>query len=270
MYSVFTIFAQSYIKLCILQNKRRFFSFIMVMKFTHYYIIACFSTLFSLIPFAGANAQSRKVMNRPYIDQRLFHYGFLAGVHLQDIELQQNGYVDANGNQWYAEVPNYEPGFSVGILGEFYLTKNLALRVIPTMHFGTKNLTFRNELNAEKQTQTIKSTYFSVPVNIKFAGERFNNYRPYIVAGVNPVLDLTVKKQKQYLLTNTDCYLELGLGCDFYLPYFKFIPEVKFLYGLSNVINKDRSDITDEAQLIFTQSVDKAKSKMIVFTFYFE
>lgn len=266
----FTIFAQSYIKLFILQNKRRFFSFIILMKTIHYYIIVCLAAIFSFVFTSDAEAQTRKVMNRPYIDQRLFHYGFLAGVHLQDIELQQNGYTDENGNQWYAEVPNYEPGFSVGILGEFYLTQNLGLRIIPTMHFGTKNVIFRNELDGDRQTQTIKSTYFSVPINVKFAAERFNNYRPYIVAGVNPVLDLTVKKQKQYLLTNTDVYLELGLGCDFYLPFFKFIPEVKFLYGLSNVVNKKRSDITDVSELIFTQSVDKARSKMIVFTFYFE
>ena len=233
-------------------------------------MIACLAALLLLTFPTCAVAQTRKVMNRPYIDQRLFHYGFHAGIHLQDIELEQNGLMDENGNQWYAETPNYEPGFSVGILGEFYLTNHLALRVIPSMHFGTKNVTFRNELNGERQYQTIKSTYFSVPIDVKFAAERFNNYRPYVVAGVSPMLDLTVKKQKQYLLNNTDCYLELGMGCDFYLPFFKIIPEVKFLYGLSNVINKKRDDITDESQMIFTQSVNRAKSKMIVITFYFE
>lgn len=222
---------------------------------------------FAMLP---AHAQTRKVMNRPYIDQRKFHYGFLAGANLQDLELQQNGYVDEAGNQWYAETPGYEPGFSVGILGEFYLAKHLAFRIIPSMHFGTKNVQFRNELNGDKQFQTIKSTYFAVPLNIKYAAERFNNYRPYIVTGITPVLDLTVKKQKQLLLKSADCYLELGLGCDLYLPFFKFIPEVKFMYGLSNIINKDRSDMTDDTQLIFTQSVDKGKSKMIVLTFYFE
>lgn len=242
------------------------------MRLTHYYIITFLVALCSLCPTPASRtmAQTRKVMNRPYIDQRKFHYGFLAGMHLQDIELEQNGFIDTDGNEWYAETPNYEPGFSVGILGEFYLTKYLGLRIIPSMHFGTKNVTFRNNLNHEKQYQTIKSTYFSVPINVKFAAERFNNYRPYMVAGVTPTLDLTVKKQKQYLLTNTDVYLELGFGCDFYLPFFKFIPEVKFMYGLTNVINKKRSDITDETQLIFTQSVNKAQSKMIVFTFYFE
>lgn len=239
-----------------------------MMKTTLTHILLCLMALFSFC--ATSQAQKRKVMNRPYIDQRKFHYGFLAGFQLQDIELEQNGYKDAAGNEWYAETPNYEPGFSVGILGEFYLTKNLALRIIPSMHFGTKNLTFRNNLNAELDYMTIKSTYVTVPIDIKYSAERFNNYRPYIMAGVTPALDLTVKKQKQYLLKNADCYLELGLGCDFYSPFFKFIPEVKFMYGLSNVINKKRDDIRDQSQLIFTQSVNRATSKMIVFTFYFE
>jgi hypothetical protein len=158
----------------------------------------------------------------------------------------------------------------VGILGELFLTKHLALRLIPTMHFGTKNVTFRNAKNNERQYQSIKSTYISLPLDLKFSAERFNNYRPYAMIGVNPMVDLTVKKQKQLLLKRFDCYLEVGFGCDFYSPWFKFIPEVKFCYGLMNIIDKDRSDVTDNSQLIFTQSVDKGRSKMIVLTFYFE
>lgn len=215
-------------------------------------------------------AQARKVMYRPYIDQRRFHYGFLMGMHLQDLEVNQNGYKDKEGNQWFSETPNYEPGFSVGILGELYLTKHLAFRMIPTMHFGTKNVTFRNEATATKTYQTMKSTYLSLPLDIKFSAERFNNYRPYFMAGINPTIDLTVKKQKEYLLNNFDCYLEAGMGCDFYAPWFKFIPEIKFCYGLRNIINKDRSDILDKNMLIFSESANSGRSKMIVFTFYFE
>ena len=184
--------------------------------------------------------------------------------------MQQNGYKDANGNQWFAEAPNFEPGFSVGILGEFFLTKHLALRVIPTMHFGTKNMTYRNTKNNDRQYQSIKSTYISLPIDIKFSAERFNNYRPYAMVGVNPMLDLTVKRQQQLLLKKFDCYLEAGFGCDFYWPWFKFIPEIKFCYGLLNIIDKNRDDMTDASQLIFSESIDKGRSKMIVFTLYFE
>lgn len=219
---------------------------------------------------SSASAQVRKVMNRPYIDQRRIHYGFMAGVHLQDMEFQNNGYIDENGNQWFTDIGNYDPGFSVGILGELYLTKHLAARIIPSMHFGTKTATFHNQTDNQIEHETIKSTYISVPIDLKFSAERFNNYRPYMMCGINPMLDLTVKKQKNLLLKSFDCYLEVGLGCDFYLPFFKFIPEIKFCYGLMNIIEKNRKDLIDENLQVFTKSIDKARSKMIVISFYFE
>jgi len=217
-----------------------------------------------------AQAQTRKVMNRPYIDQRKLHYGFLAGVHMQDIELMNNGYTDEEGNQWFADMPNYEPGFSVGVLAEARLTNHISARIIPTMHFGTKKITFVNHLNNERQYQNMKSTYISIPLDIKISAERFNNYRPYVVAGVNPMLDLTVKRGRNLLNNRFDCYLEVGFGCDFYYSFFKFIPEIKFAYGLTNIISKKRDDLTDPRALIFSQSVDGGHSKMIIISLYFE
>lgn len=189
---------------------------------------------------------------------------------MQDIELYQNGYTDENGNQWFAEVPTYEPGFSVGILGEMYLTKNLALRLIPSMHFGTKNFKFKNEKDYSTKYLSLKSTYMSFPVDLKFSAERFNNYRPYLMAGINPMIDLTIKRQKELLLKNFDCYLETGFGCDFYAPWFKFIPEIKFCFGLRNIIEKERTDLTDKDMTIFTDAINTGQSKMIVVTLHFE
>ena len=66
------------------------------MKVIHYNILQkVFLLLLLTIISVSMVAQKRTVMNRPYIDQRRFHYGFLAGVHMQDMELQQNGYKDA-------------------------------------------------------------------------------------------------------------------------------------------------------------------------------
>ena len=164
----------------------------------------------------------------------------------------------------------YNPGFSVGVLGELYLTEHLALRFIPTMHFGDKMVYFREQLSGTVEKQNVKSTYFSVPVNVKYAAQRFNNYRPYVVAGLAPMLDLTVKKQKALLTQRFDLALELGFGCDFYLPFFKLIPELKFCFGLTNLLVKDRSDLIDKNLLKYTQSLDDASSRMVVLTFYFE
>ena len=64
--------------------------------------------------------------------------------------------------------------------------------------------------------------------------------------------------------------LEFGFGCDFYLPFFKLNPELKFAFSLLDVLEKNRSDLLDANYLKFTQSVDKVVSKMIVLSFYFE
>ncbi len=216
-------------------------------------------------------AQERKLQNRPYIDQRRFHYGFLFGLHMQDLELKNNGYIDPeSGEQWYADVDNYGPGFSVGVLGEMRLNSYLALRLVPTMHFGQKHVSFHEQASGKDSTQNIKSTYISVPVDLKIAAPRYNNYRPYFIVGVNPMIDLTTKKQKALLMKPFDCYLEVGMGCDFYLPFFKLIPELKFCFGLSDILQKNRNDLIDGSLRKFTNSLDGASSKMIVLTLYFE
>lgn len=219
-------------------------------------------------------AQERKVQNRPYIDMRRWHYGFLFGTHLQDLEFVNNGYIhtleDGTKESWFADVPSYTPGFSVGVLGELRLTEHFSLRFIPTMYFGDKTVVFREQLGGGLERQAVKSTYLSVPVDVKCSAQRFNNYRPYVVAGVVPMLDLTVKRQKALLVQRADVALEVGFGCDFYLPFFKLIPELKFCFGLADVLVKDRNDLTDKNLLKYTQSLDCASSRMMVLTFYFE
>ena len=242
------------------------------------YIQRCLMLLVAAVALFGMPqrlaAQTRKVQNRPYIDMRRWHYGFLFGTHLQDLEFVNNGYVhtleDGTKESWFVDVPAYTPGFSVGVLGELKLTDYFSLRFIPTMYFGDKAVVFREQFSGSVEYQAVKSTYLSVPVDVKWSAQRFNNYRPYVVAGVAPMLDLTVKRQKALLVQRADVALEVGFGCDFYLPFFKLIPELRFCFGLTDVLVKDRNDLTDKNLLKYTQSLDGASSRMVVLTFYFE
>ena len=90
------------------------------------------------------------------------------------------------------------------------------------------------------------------------------------MAGISPMLDMTVKKQRQLLVKNFDFMVEVGMGCDFYMPFFKLNPELKFCFSLLDVLEKNRNDLLDENYKKFTESIDKAVAKMIVLSFYFE
>lgn len=225
--------------------------------------------LLLLLPLCAV-AQERKVQNKPYIDFRRLHYGFFIGFHAQDMEFANNGFVTENGETWYADIANYNPGFSVGVLADLRLNTYLSLRAIPTMHFGQNTVYFREQNSGETSKQSLKTTYIAVPVHVKFAAERFNNYRPYVVTGVSPMWNLTVKKQQQLLLKKFDFMIEVGAGCDFYLPFFKLIPELKFSFSPLSVLNKQRNDLLDANYMKFTESVEAVTSKMITLSLYFE
>ena len=210
-------------------------------------------------------------MNRPYLDNRFLHYGFFIGLNMMDMEVKNNGFIDpATGEQWYTDVDNFQPGFSVGVLGEFRLNKTLGLRIAPAMHFGQKHVSFHEQLSGRDSTQNIKSTYISAGIEMKIAAPRYNNFRPYFLAGVAPSVDLTVKKHHALLPKRFDCFVEVGAGCDIYLPFFKLVPELKFSFGLLNILEKNRSDLIDATLMKFTNGIDKSRSQMVTLSFYFE
>ena len=154
-------------------------------------------------------AQTRKVQNKPYIDNRRFHYGFLCAVHSQSMSFENNGHInETTGEQWYAANDRGDIGFSI--------------------------------------------------------------HRPYLLAGLNATYDLTSHKQDAILTKPISLYAEFGLGCDFYMPFFKLIPEIKFCVGLNDILDKNRKDLIDKTKLAYSEAVNSAKSSMVMITFYFE
>ncbi len=222
---------------------------------------------------ANAVAQRHKEapLNRPYADLKPVHFGFSVGLHMQDINISNNGFVTPEGESWFADVPAYSPGFCVNVLGDLRLSQYFNLRFSPGMYFGNKRVHFRNSATGDITKQDIKSNYVVLPLDVKYSALRHKNLRPYIVGGVMGVIDVSKKRSEQIQLKTTDAMLTVGLGCDFYLPYFKFCPELKFCFGLRDLLETKRPDLEDNQEMMkYTQSISQIKSNMVILTFYFE
>lgn len=246
-------------------------------------------TLLTALMTIQVSAQERTVENRPYTDLRPIHFGVLVGTHLQDIEFMNVGQVSYTNEDNQEVVSNvtvdqdrWDPGFTVGVLGEFRLSTHFQLRIAPTMYFGTRHITFHDIMvnkensnaentNIEDKKQELKTAYISSAFDLIFSAPRFNNHRPYIMAGLNPMMNLSGNKDDYLKLKKTDVFVEMGIGCDFYLPFFKLRPELKFMYGLMNIYDKNHvNNVKDKSMLPYTLAAKEAHSKMIALTFYFE
>lgn len=212
-----------------------------------------------------------KLMNRPYADMRRWHLGFSVGLHTQDLNFTHNGFTTDNGENWFVEQPSFQPGFNVSGLFDLRLSNYFNLRFTPGLLFGNRDIRMCEEHSQDELKQNLKTAYLMFPIDLKYSAMRYRNARPYLTAGVMPVVNLTRKSGEYLRLKPADFMLTVGFGCDFYLPYFKFIPEVKFCFGLTDALVHDRPDLEDDPSTFkITQSLKKATTSMVIFTFYFE
>lgn len=214
--------------------------------------------------------QYRKLQHRPYADQRLFHLGFTLGLHTQDLILTQSGFVNENGEVWFSEIPQYSPGFAVGIIGDMYLNRFMNLRVVPSLYLGDKKFVFREQSSGEEYITHIRNNYITLPLHLKISADRINNFRPYALVGGYGSMELASAKNRAVLLKPYDAGIEFGVGCDFYLPLFKLAPELKFSFGLTDMLEKERDDLKDDDLRKYANSLSKAVQRMITLSFHFE
>ncbi|MDE7466436.1 MAG: PorT family protein [Muribaculaceae bacterium] len=231
-------------------------------------------TLLILMLFVAPTAWGRpgdKIQNRPYADLKRWHLGFSVGTHFQDLDFTHNGLVTPEGEQWMVEVPAFDPGICVNVLADLRLHKYFNLRFSPGMYFGSKGIQMREVNSGATERQDIKTAWVVMPLDLKISGDRLHNSRPYVTLGGMLAFDVAKKRSDFLQFNSTDFFLSVGLGCDFYLPFFKLNPEIKFCFGLTDILKHNRPDLDENPDMYkITQSLGKVKSKMVVITFYFE
>jgi hypothetical protein len=116
--------------------------------------------------------------------------------------------------------------------------------------------------------KTVESILLGLPVQLKFRSDRINNFRVYMMGGFKMEYDLSSRARAKNAedlvkLQPVDYGIEAGVGFNFYLPYFILSPEIKISNGLSNSHSRD-------ANLKFSNVIDKMQTRMIVFSLIFE
>jgi hypothetical protein len=166
-------------------------------------------------------------------------------------------------------VTRLSPGFHIQAVSAARLTEFFELRFLPGVAFGQRELSFYRGNRLYENPQRLESSYIELPLLLKYKSKRINNYRGFLVGGLNPRFDLAKTYREDEgiymdLKMNDLCY-ELGGGFDFYFPYFKLSIELRGSWGIFNVLNR-RSTSRPE----FQNAVEKLRSSAYMISFYIE
>jgi len=250
-----------------------------------------FVWLIFFIPLADSyGQQGRKVMNIPKYDNAHYHFGFTIGLNqmlftikpMPDIHTKMYyGVENALGELVLDSAMvmgiNSNPtfGFYIGIVGDKRLGRYFNLRFEPALSFGERYLNYsikswqNGEIKLIDLQKNIGSVFIDFPLLIKYKAKRHNNMLAYVEAGGKYSLDIASNARKQDLtgqrivkLNKNDVYAIVGVGFDFYNPWFKLGVELKMSYGFMDMLKRDDTGLT--------QSIEKLSSKVFQIGFTFE
>ena len=206
-------------------------------------------------------------LNLPNYDNKPIHFGFLIGLNTLDFKLTTIPNIE---EQLFVIQSQNQKGFNLGVVSNMRLGNYLDFRFIPTLSLAERRIfyTISDNTVLTDENKNIESTFIEFPVSIKYKSSRYNNGRAYIMTGLKYSLDLASQRNiddeglEIVKIKKDDFLYEIGLGLDFYLPYFKFSPELKANFGLTNLVVNDGS--------IYSRSIKGMKTRGFSISFTFE
>jgi hypothetical protein len=224
--------------------------------------------LYYLEVSAQEHTTRKKILYYQHHDDKAIHFGFCLGLNVMDFNITPS-YTHYRTDSLLANVTALSMGFHIQVVSAARLTDHLELRFLPGVAFGQRGLMFYKGDQPYGQPQVLESSYIELPLLLKYKSKRVNNYRGYLIGGLNPRFDLakTYREEDDVymdLKLNDLCY-ELGGGFDFYFPYFKLSIELRGSWGMFNVLNR-----RDTPQPAFQNAIETLQSSAYMISFYIE
>ena len=252
--------------------------------------IIIISIIVGLILFQGNTfAQFNKYRNLPRYDITRWHFGFILAENtmfftaktnpgFQTVKFDQAKSPDIFGDSLflYGVTPEPTYGFTIGIVTNLRIAKYLDLRFVPSLAFGERYINYslyRYQDNVPTLVdikKSIISTCVLFPLHFKYKSARVNNFRAYVLGGINYSIDLASQSSKkdeqsseiQLKLYRHDFLLDIGVGGDFYTTFFKFGVELKMSYGINDLLKSEGN--------IYTEGIKHLNGKIFQLAFTFE
>jgi len=202
-------------------------------------IIVVLILISSFIPTINAQKKDIVIYKQNWDKQKVF-WGYYLGLNQKSFKINYK-----SANTYINVTPSV--GFNVGLIGDLRLHKNISLRLEPGLSSNTKQLAFTSIPGGPKDSiRDVNATYLRIPLLLKFNTNRMNNFRPYLIGGVSYDYNFSSNQDNpndnsngEFRMKKNNFTYEIGLGVDFYLPYFIFSPSIRGVFAINNELVKD-------------------------------
>ncbi len=206
------------------------------------------------------------IINLQNEDKDFLNWGYYLGFNRYDFQFEYENDIgqDVLVEQTY--------GFNVGLIGEMRINTFLDLRFEPGLLYTQRNLGFPGFTQPQDAIREVRSTYIRFPLLLKISTKRFNNIKPFVVAGGYTSINLGAKEDSlednssgEFRMVKNVYGYELGFGIDVYTEYFKFTPSIRGVFALNDELVRD-----EDPNSPWTANIVAMRTRGIFVNFTFE
>ena len=217
-------------------------------------------------------SQFGKELNRESHDDKPYYFGMTLGYANTYLAHSKTPRF-LNDDSVLSVVPGFSPSFALGLMATLHPFYRWEFRANPQLILGVSR-SFRYQLNPPLageepiEERNVQSTIVSFPFSAKFNSDRIQNFRVYMMGGVQMDLDLAsnaaARNAEELLkLKKFDYGVHCGIGFNLFLPFVTVSPEIKFVWGLADLHSRTPN-------LKYSNTLDKLQSRMIMFSLHLE
>ena len=204
-------------------------------------------------------SQEELPLNNPIYDNQIYHFGFTIGVSNTKFQIKygDNFITQNNFDQLLSK---HSPGFNVGIIMDLKISQNTNLRLTPSFNFTDQKLYFiTNNFQTILPENNTGVSNFELPLYLKYRSDRINNGRAYILLGGNFIIDMSstesLSQSQEIEFYKTNYSIDIGFGIDIYFAFFKLSPEIKYSYGMKNMLKEQNNDYNNFINSLTTRAL---------------
>ncbi len=216
---------------------------------------------FLLLGFGFSSiAQNNPKDNLINYENQWIHYGFLIGVHSSKYVIRYSeAFTTPAQDTVHSIIPGNLGGFKLGFIANMKLSTYLDFRGSVTVGFYENDLLYRFTNNTSLR-ELRDATRVEFPMLLKYKSARRGNIAMYLLAGVNPSFEARSKDSREDIterleLKNWNMSIDVGVGLDIFYPFFKFSPELRYSYGLTNQLTDDPNDFNAGLSRLTSQNL---------------
>jgi hypothetical protein len=209
-----------------------------------------------------SQVKTRENLNYLDFQNKRFYFGMALGINSGKFVVNQSKNLIGNPSINTVESSS-KNGFNVHMITNMKMGENFDFRVNPGFSFNYRSLLFNDQ-----QDRIIESVFFEVPIGIRFKSAPYKDKRAFVSANIKYGYDVSSNSRSRRTenvlkVAPHDYQWEVGVGMQFFYPFFIFSPELK----LSRAIN---NSLIYNGALQESNVIESMNSQFVTLTFNFE